>query len=357
MQFILANIRAFSLEFIMIIIVLMSIVFGLTYFIKRYLMNKYIKELELSKTIFNELHDELYSYNWNVISGQLEHQHELRLEFERINQTLKGCETLSDYFDENTTKKYEIKEIVNVISCINDVVELEKDNIKKLNQKVNSMLFANTDRFFNESIVSQRREIGSEKGREIESELESEIEIQKDEVTPEIEKCDRVRKTVENNNINNGFTAVNEENSECSLFAKGIVIKGDVELETPIVVKGIIQGSLMCNSDVEIDDSALINGNVTAGTLTLSSGKVEGDVNVSDKAHIGEDTFVKGNVSASVLSVNGSIEGDVVCQNEVAFSSDAKVMGNITAAYVDIEKGAKIVGTMRIGANTSDRNE
>lgn len=146
----------------------------------------------------------------------------------------------------------------------------------------------------------------------------------------------------------NNDNIVSNEN-DYSVFAKGLVIEGDVTLTTPLIAKGEIKGNLTCEREIEIDDGAIITGNVAGSSITLLSGVISGDVNAAGNVLVEADSKIKGNVSGGVISINGLVEGNVTSNSEVVLSSEARIFGDITAIYIDIEKGAKILGAINIG--------
>lgn len=146
----------------------------------------------------------------------------------------------------------------------------------------------------------------------------------------------------------NNDNIVSNEN-DYSVFAKGLIIEGDVTLVTPLIAKGEIKGNLTCEREIEIDDGAIITGNVSGSSITLLSGVISGDVNAAGNVLVEADSKIKGNVTGGVISINGLVEGNVTSSSEVVLSSEARIFGDITATYIDIEKGAKILGAINIG--------
>jgi len=138
-------------------------------------------------------------------------------------------------------------------------------------------------------------------------------------------------------------------NDDYSVFAKGLVIEGDVHLATPLIAKGEINGNLVCEREIEIDNEAIITGNVTGSSVTLLSGTISGDVTAQGNVLVEAGSKIKGNVTGGVISINGLVEGNVNSSSEVVLSSDARIFGDISAVYIDIEKGAKILGAINIG--------
>lgn len=136
---------------------------------------------------------------------------------------------------------------------------------------------------------------------------------------------------------------------EVSIFSEGLIIEGNVSVESPLVMKGKINGNLFCKQSVELKDNATISGDVHADSLNLESGEIYGDVTISNQMTLRNDTYIKGNIKADTLDINGNVEGNIYAQSEISFSSDAKVQGDVSALYISIEKGAKISGAMNIG--------
>jgi len=136
---------------------------------------------------------------------------------------------------------------------------------------------------------------------------------------------------------------------EVSIFSKGLIIDGNVSVESPLLMKGKVNGNLFCKQSIDISDDAQINGEVHAKALNLNNGKIYGDVKVKDQSVLQKGTYIKGNISSNTLDINGMIEGDIYAQSEISFFDQANIQGDINALSISIEKGALISGAMNVG--------
>lgn len=309
-----------SVKFIFISLLLVLMVFCLTYFIKRVMLKKYTQELELSKVMLAELQEELNSHNWSMLDKQQDTNKEIFDEYKTIQEMLAECHIMSHHLQGKTMQDYELKEIMTITTYIHDVIENTKEKMDQLKKKMH-------------------------------------VDTPHKEVSMPLEHKQEVTQKVENIQEETSMSDFINTNNEQSVFAKGLKIKGDVEVHSPLVVNGEVYGNLISDSDIDLAEEAIVKGNVSAQALRLHQGKIEGDVIVKEKALVGEGTYIKGNVQADELAINGAIEGNVVSSGEVTFSSNATVVGDVVAATIDIEKGAKIIGNMRIGEINSNQPE
>ncbi|MDF9837803.1 MULTISPECIES: polymer-forming cytoskeletal protein [unclassified Breznakia] len=376
-----AAVNIFSVPFIATLLILLVAVFVVTFLIRKILKTKYIKELELSKVAYEELSDKLFSKEWEQLKEISKHDREIsellkqkhiESRFNSLSEMLMGCNSIILSLNEQALDDYDLRDVTSVLAYINEIIENESEKIYALNNDVEGILIQS--KYPKQDIKKVTSPVNTIDDTPKEKEVVKEVspvtsfanrkykptmvkEIKKEKVVSDREERkmdynnDLNNENVNDNNANMGHTTSSSE--EYSVFGNGLVIDGNVSVETPLIVRGEIRGNLTCGKSVEFDENALVTGDVTAQSLNLHSGKVVGNINVNNDVYIGEDTFVKGNVQARAMEINGSIEGNVTAKADISFSSQAMILGDISAVYIDIEKGAKISGTMKIGEGNS----
>ena len=104
------------------------------------------------------------------------------------------------------------------------------------------------------------------------------------------------------------------KSSENSTIGLGSIVKGIVSFVGPVRVDGIVEGDLVCSSEVSVSEA----------------GKV------------------KANVRADVVKVFGTVLGDISAETLIEIFSGAKVIGNIKAARVAIHDGVDFQGQCKM---------
>ncbi|MDL2276210.1 polymer-forming cytoskeletal protein, partial [Breznakia sp. OttesenSCG-928-G09] len=135
---------------------------------------------------------------------------------------------------------------------------------------------------------------------------------------------------------------------EATVFAKGLVIEGDVQVDSPLMVNGVVNGNITSNNHVELDEEASVKGDIRAMQLHVNSGKVEGDIHTDGQLYIGKDTYVKGSIIAGSVIVEGNIDGNIQVEGNIRLLNSAKVLGSIHTAEIEIDRGAKLSGNVQI---------
>lgn len=400
--------KVISPPFILTIVLLAVVIFVSTIFIQKMVKKNYINQLRLSKLAYEELYDQLFSDAYNKLLELSKHnpeikeamvKHEIEKEFSAISDVLLGCKAMIALFDEISLDDYELKEIANVISYINDVIDSEHRRVDKLNKLIYRLLAGEQlpsvdevhsttkpkveaveeETMMEKAVVTETLKPTVTIAKKIdESTLRVDnSQIQLEKITQSIkDKAEKIgvhnigykpvmmsaieipNKDMSNREVytmdNKDMILENNDEVEVSVFGKGMHIDGNVNVDSPLIVRGEVKGNITCKQEMEMSHDAIVTGDVIAKTVNLKSGKVIGEVNVTNTMYTGTDTYVKGDVSADTLIINGAVEGNITARSEVSFSSGAKVLGDIRAVYIDIEKGAKISGTMNIGEGVAD---
>ncbi|MDH6368177.1 MULTISPECIES: polymer-forming cytoskeletal protein [unclassified Breznakia] len=369
MEYLILAVGIFSIPFVVTFLVLLGLTFIVTLLVRRLLKSKYIKELALSKSAYEELANTLDSEHWKHM-GQLAatdkdilalmQSKQLDTRYKELSRTLDGCNTMLASLYNRPIDDYDLNEANALLSYINEFIENEGEKIYALQNDMEQVLLQANN--YKPSVALQNDQPTAVKVMdkqeqeytEIQNKVEGEHDMMKfnDEKYKEKFK-ERVDEYLEENESQETPVKpiIPDMPTESSVFAKGIVIDGNVTVTTPLLVKGEIRGNLICKERVEITEDALITGDVSAASLCLENGKIAGNVNVEQDLYVGSETFVKGNIQANSMDIQGSIEGNVTADGEISFSRTAMIMGDIHAKYIDIEKGAKIAGKMNIGEN------
>lgn len=94
-------------------------------------------------------------------------------------------------------------------------------------------------------------------------------------------------------------------------------------------------------------------GDIEGPGLIKIDGRVEGSVSGARQVILGRDASVQGNVHAGEIVVAGAIDGSVVATDRVEVQGSAVVNGDVHTRVIVVHEGAKVNGTVRMGAAAS----
>ncbi len=110
-----------------------------------------------------------------------------------------------------------------------------------------------------------------------------------------------------------------------TVLGEDVIFEGDIHMESPIIVKGKVRGTIHSTTEVYISKGALVNANVTA----------------------------------SHVSVHGTLEGNIRAEERIELFKSAKLNSEIETADLVIQSGSQFNGscTMMQAKETLDRIE
>jgi|GEM_PF-4524350 len=129
-----------------------------------------------------------------------------------------------------------------------------------------------------------------------------------------------------------------------------MAIKGNLESESPISIRGTVYGNVKCSEGVDARHTFRIHGDVSAESFYSFGGQVTGDIHCTAKIEIGEDSVIFGDLSAQQIVVNGQVEGNLIAVRSIYLSSTARVNGNLSGSSFTVEPGAQLKGMCEIKA-------
>lgn len=133
-----------------------------------------------------------------------------------------------------------------------------------------------------------------------------------------------------------------EDNEVMNIISKGTSVKGDIILDGPIEIDGVITGNIDSQSKVII--SGEVCGNTKANEIIISNGKIHGNLDSKELIHIASQSIVIGDINAKEAVIGGAVKGNIDVNGTVVLDSTAKVLGDINCKYVRIDNGAVIEG-------------
>ena len=105
-----------------------------------------------------------------------------------------------------------------------------------------------------------------------------------------------------------------EEEDFDTVLATDIDFSGNVELQKPLMIKGVFNGNIKSESALSIEEGAI----------------------------------VKADVKAYSLVIKGSLEGDVMAENVVRIYPTGRLSGDVTAPEVILDSGCYFTGNCKM---------
>lgn len=136
-----------------------------------------------------------------------------------------------------------------------------------------------------------------------------------------------------------------------AVISNTMVIRGDIELDTALVVAGRVVGNVKCKDIVESKSGGSVEGDIQAETVKLIGGEVKGNIICAERVEVDAESKVTGDVSAKDIVLSGSITGEVKAAGMVTLTHSASIKGDLYAGSVSIEAGAKLDGKFVVQSN------
>ena len=104
--------------------------------------------------------------------------------------------------------------------------------------------------------------------------------------------------------------SVVDEDTLDTILASDVEFAGSMVFKEPMMIKGRVSGSIVSDSDIHIDEKAVVEADVKARNVT----------------------------------VRGSLKGDIVASGRVELYASCRVDGDVSAAEVTMEPGCRFNG-------------
>jgi len=102
----------------------------------------------------------------------------------------------------------------------------------------------------------------------------------------------------------------------------------------------------MAQDTCTISAGVAINGRLTGDTEVTVLGRIEGSIVLENHLFVDESGEVVAEVEAKTLTVRGKLNGDVVVHEVATLQAGSIVTGNIRAPRIIIEEGARFKGNI-----------
>lgn len=98
-----------------------------------------------------------------------------------------------------------------------------------------------------------------------------------------------------------------------------------------------------------LSSGTVLTGNLVTDDDIRIDGVIEGNIVSQGKIIIGGNGSVKGDIECHNLDIVGKVTGNILCSEIVALRASAHVTGDIKTQTIEIEPGARFIGSCRMG--------
>ena len=140
---------------------------------------------------------------------------------------------------------------------------------------------------------------------------------------------------------------------EIAVISNTMVVNGNMELETSLIVNGKILGDINCKDTVEVNFGSIIEGNIQAKSVKCSGSELKGNISVIETFEANNQTKVFGNVEAKRVEISGEVSGEIKASESIVLKKSAVVKGDLFCTSISIEAGAQLDGKV-VTVNTSN---
>jgi cytoskeletal protein CcmA (bactofilin family) len=156
------------------------------------------------------------------------------------------------------------------------------------------------------------------------------------------------REHMRNNENFEPTSNVNRE--ENAVISKLMVIHGDINVDTPLLLAGKVIGNIVCGDHIEVSNNGCVEGNITAKSIRLIGGDVKGNINCEETLETNQDTVIVGDLKVGIALISGEVNGEIRAVESVSLASTATVKGDLYSAVIGVEKGASLEGKYSISS-------
>lgn len=140
---------------------------------------------------------------------------------------------------------------------------------------------------------------------------------------------------------------------EIAVISNTMVVNGNMELETSLIVNGKIIGDINCKDTVEVNFGSIIEGNIQAKSVKCSGSELKGNISVIETFEANNQTKVFGNVEAKRVEISGEVSGEIKASESIVLKKSAVVKGDLFCTSISIEAGAQLDGKV-VTVNTTN---
>ena len=138
------------------------------------------------------------------------------------------------------------------------------------------------------------------------------------------------------------FEAGDIYDDEKTVISKNTILRGSLQTNDPIRLLGQVLGDIECRSNIVI--AGKMQGNTVAANAQILSAQINGDLVCDDSVSVNDSAWILGNLRAQQADINGKIKGNLEIRRGISIGSASSIIGNISADELEIRRGAFVNG-------------
>lgn len=139
---------------------------------------------------------------------------------------------------------------------------------------------------------------------------------------------------------------------EKTVISKNTIIRGALQTEDSVRMFGQVMGDIDCKSNILV--AGKVRGNTSAANAYVIDAQVDGNLLCDDVVNINDDAWILGNIRAQQAEIDGKIKGNIEIRHSVSIGSNSSVIGNISTDELEIKRGAFINGQIMMYSPSRD---
>ncbi len=88
-----------------------------------------------------------------------------------------------------------------------------------------------------------------------------------------------------------------------TIIAEGVRVQGDFRGEGPMIIDGIVQGTISTVAAIEVGPSAAIEADINAGSMVVA-GKIKGNIIAKERLELLSGSHIEGDVVTRTLIIS-----------------------------------------------------
>jgi len=138
-----------------------------------------------------------------------------------------------------------------------------------------------------------------------------------------------------------------------SIVGKSMVVDGDVYSNSPLAVRGTVNGNIKTTSDIGIN--GLVNGDIIGENVDFKAAAVKGNTKATREVNISNHSVIIGDINADKMTIDGKVKGNITATNSLFFKANSLMVGTIAAGGINMEDGSRVDASITLTNKTIQR--
>ncbi len=136
--------------------------------------------------------------------------------------------------------------------------------------------------------------------------------------------------------------------NEVTIISKNTIVEGGIRSYANINVEGNIKGNVRTTKNASI--SGKVVGNLECSNANMVGAAIQGDLVSNGAVGMDQNSLLLGDLSALNLRINGKIKGNLHVDGKAELDADSIILGDINATKIVVDEGAKIRGFVTVAS-------